>query len=281
MKSSHYTSKAFLFAFFLINVVLPRGRADAFSRSLIGTHRNCMTTKNGANFADSNNLGRVSLSTFLYKENHREELPPVFSSTSQYVFTDVDEMKTLTIGTNVAPMKKRNNAVASIFGFISDTVIDAVSDTASQKTENSIFMPRPQHYDQPQGVSLVDITWLKAHEEIVSDDRVQNLYKATLEWDAYRLPLLVDSRSGAILDGHHRYHVGRKLGLSRLPAILVDYLNDEEIDVDVWPECGLDCLTKEEVIEMSLSDKLFPPKTSKHAFVTSFDPINVALDKLR
>ncbi len=278
MKHSHYTIKAFLFAFFLINVVLPRGQADAFSRSLVGSNRNYMTTTNGVEFVDLNNPGRVALSTFLYKENHREELPPVFSSTSQYVFTDIDELKPLAIGTNVVPMKKKKNAIASIFGYISDAVIDAVSDT--QKTETSIFMPRPPN-DLPERVSLVDITWLKAHEEIVSDERVQNLYHATLEWDAYRLPLLVDCRSGAILDGHHRYHVGRKLGLSRLPVILVDYLNDDEIDVDVWPECGLDCLTKEEVIEMSLSDKLFPPKTSKHAFVTSFDPINVSLDKLR
>ncbi len=130
-----------------------------------------------------------------------------------------------------------------------------------------------------QLVSLVDINWLKTHEEVLSD-RVVNLKNAIEEWDEYRMPLLVDRKSGAILDGHHRYHVGRMLGLSRLPVVLVDYLEDDTIDVDVWPECGLDCLSKEDVIQMSLSDKVYPPKTSKHGFVADMEPINIPLWKL-
>ena len=70
------------------------------------------------------------------------------------------------------------------------------------------------------------------------------------------------------------------MGLSRLPAILVDYLNDETISVDVWPDCGRDCLSKEDVIEMSLSKDVFPPKPSKHDFVSSFTPVHVPLSKL-
>lgn len=130
-----------------------------------------------------------------------------------------------------------------------------------------------------QEVTLVDIGWLKTHEEVIVD-RVKNLKEAIKEWNEYRMPLLVDSQSGAILDGHHRYHVGRQLGLSRLPVVLVDYLDDDSIDVDVWPECGLDCLSKEDVIEMSLSKNVFPPKTSKHGFVNEMSPINIPLAQL-
>ena len=132
-----------------------------------------------------------------------------------------------------------------------------------------------------QAVSLVDISWLKPHEEITGVDRVKNLYESIIECDAYIVPLLVDSRSGAILDGHHRYAVGRIMELNRLPVVLVDYLNDESIELDVWPDCGIDCLTKQEVVEMSRSKKLFPPKTSRHDCVLSFAPINVPLEKLR
>ncbi len=132
-----------------------------------------------------------------------------------------------------------------------------------------------------QSISIVDINWLKEHEQIVSKERVQKLHDAIVSWDAYRLPLLVDSRSGAILDGHHRYAVGRVMGLARLPVVLVDYLNDDSITVDVWPGCGLDHLTKEKVIEMSLSDAVYPPKTSKHDFVASLGPINVPLSQLQ
>jgi len=135
-------------------------------------------------------------------------------------------------------------------------------------------------YDtEQQLVSLVDINWLKTHEEVLVD-RVANLKKAIEEWEEYRMPLLVDRKSGAILDGHHRYHVGCQLGLKRLPVVLVDYLEDDTIDVDVWPECGLDCLSKEDVIQMSLSDKVYPPKTSKHGFVADMEPINIPLSHL-
>ena len=130
-----------------------------------------------------------------------------------------------------------------------------------------------------QVVTLVDIGWLKTHEEVLVD-RVTNLKKAIEGWNEYRMPLLVDVQSGAILDGHHRYHVGRELGLTKLPVVLVDYLEDDTIDVDVWPECGIDCLSKEDVINMSLSDKVFPPKTSKHGFVSEMNPINIPLTHL-
>jgi hypothetical protein len=130
-----------------------------------------------------------------------------------------------------------------------------------------------------QEVTLVDIEWLKTHEEVLRH-RVMELKHAISKWKEYRLPLLVDCRTGSILDGHHRYHVGRKLGLSRLPVILVDYLEDDTIDVDVWPECGIDCLSKEDVIKMSLSDKDFPPKTSKHDFVAKITPISIPLSHL-
>jgi len=144
---------------------------------------------------------------------------------------------------------------------------------------NKFKHPFTPNYD----ISFVKIDWLKEHEQIVSKERVQNLHDAIVEWDEYRLPLLVDSRSGAILDGHHRYAAGRIMGLSRLPALLVDYLNDDSVSVDVWPDCGLDSLTKEDVIKMSLSDAVYPPKTSKHKILASKNPppIHVPLSKLR
>ena len=71
-------------------------------------------------------------------------------------------------------------------------------------------------------VELVPISWLKPHEE-VKPGNVESLYDITLRWNAYTKPLLVDGRTGTILDGHHRYHVGLRIGLVRLPVIKVDY----------------------------------------------------------
>ncbi|MDP6899276.1 MAG: hypothetical protein QGF94_00365 [Candidatus Thalassarchaeaceae archaeon] len=129
-------------------------------------------------------------------------------------------------------------------------------------------------------VELVSITWLKPHEE-VKPKNVDILHEMTLRWNAYTKPLLVDRASGAILDGHHRYEVGLRIGLSRVPVILVDYLDDDGIEVDVWPASGRESLDKQEIIEMALSGDVFPPKTSRHRFSDYMPPIAVPLDILR
>ncbi|KAI9989918.1 hypothetical protein PInf_020213 [Phytophthora infestans] len=143
------------------------------------------------------------------------------------------------------------------------------------------FDARPQRQPKKLVVHLASLRWLKAHEHVVSWDRVDGLRRATVRWNAYLEPLLVDRATGAILDGHHRYNVGVQLEIQCVPVVLVDYLQDETITVDVWPKCGRDSLTKQEVIDMSLSDDLFPPKTSRHSFSDDLPPISVPLERLR
>jgi hypothetical protein len=223
---------------------------------------------------------------FLYKDTSRQTngLPSCYSSVTDNSWTSTplnihiaEKYMSRNKKKELAPMRKILRGVSNAFSLVADVVTETVA-KAPLKIRKVIADSRAE--EQKQVVTLVDINWLKAHEDVVSEERVKKLYEATIGWNAYRLPLLVDSRSGAILDGHHRYAVGRVLGLSRLPAILVDYLNDDSISVDVWPECGVQCLTKQDVIEMSLSDEVFPPKTSKHDFVSSFSPINIPLSKL-
>jgi hypothetical protein len=179
---------------------------------------------------------------------------------------------------------RRRSSVAKRLMNIIDVPYDMIVKKRGIKTSHfpqANILTKPERAHRTQDVTLVDISWLKAHEQVVSEERVRNLRQCIREWNAYRLPLLVDRKSGAILDGHHRYAAGRQMGLSRLPAILVDYLQDDTITVDVWPDCGIDCITKEEVLQMSLSDRVFPPKTSRHDFVSSLAPISVPLEKLR
>ncbi|MCH1528241.1 MAG: ParB/RepB/Spo0J family partition protein [Candidatus Poseidoniaceae archaeon] len=102
----------------------------------------------------------------------------------------------------------------------------------------------------------------------------------TKRWGGYTKPLIVDRVTGAILDGHHRYSIALELNLAQLPVIAVDYLLDETIEVDVWPSAGVDSLTKEEVIAMSLSGEVFPPKTSRHRIADHLPPIHVPLEVL-
>ena len=129
-------------------------------------------------------------------------------------------------------------------------------------------------------VELVEISWLKAHEEI-QEKKVIELYDMTLRWGGYTKPLLVDNETGAILDGHHRFEVGKKLKLKYIPAILTDYLNDKEISVTTWPNSKFKNIKKEEIINMALSGNLYPPKTSKHSLSEYLPPIMIKLEDLK
>lgn len=129
-------------------------------------------------------------------------------------------------------------------------------------------------------VRLVPLEWLKPHEKIKTRNR-DKLLDMTKRWDGYTKPLIVDKVTGAILDGHHRHAIATLLDLKRVPVICVDYLGDEQITVDVWPNCGRDSLSKHEVLEMSLSDDLFPAKTSRHTIADHLPPIHISLQVLR
>ncbi len=129
-------------------------------------------------------------------------------------------------------------------------------------------------------VELVPIETLLPHEKVV-EHRVDNLEKMTLRWRAYTKPLLVDRKTGTILDGHHRTRVAKRLELMCLPCVLVDYLEDERVTLSVWPNSGREFLEKEEVIEAALSGNLFDPKTSRHMLSDHLPPISVPLTRLK
>ena len=173
-------------------------------------------------------------------------------------------------------VKRMNDATSFDFSFPEEETKSVSSPEEDTKSDGDGVNFSP--------VTLVPISWLKAHERVVSQDRILHLKQDTLSWGEYRLPLLVDKQTGAILDGHHRHAVGFDLGLSHLPVILVDYLNDSNIQVGVWPKCGISNITKEQVIQMSLSNNVFPPKTSRHYMVNthmSLPTIHVPLHMLR
>jgi hypothetical protein len=129
-------------------------------------------------------------------------------------------------------------------------------------------------------VQLIPLSWLKAHEQIQIPN-FECLLEATKKAKSIMKPVVVDCRTGAILDGHHRHAIGLELGLSLIPAICVDYLQDTEITVDVWPgNHGVEKLTKEDVIDMSLSPEVFPPKTSRHRIADELPSIQVPLELL-
>ena len=121
---------------------------------------------------------------------------------------------------------------------------------------------------------------LRPHEQIIHK-KVDQLERITHRWNAYTKPLLLDRTTGTILDGHHRYHVAQRIDLLCVPCVLIDYLQDDSIELDVWPNCGRDSITKQDVIDAALSGDLMSPKTSRHRLSDHLPPIAVPLSRLR
>ena len=70
--------------------------------------------------------------------------------------------------------------------------------------------------DGEYNIETIRVDFLKTHEEIKSK-KVVKLFEMTQKWGAQRKPVIIDSSTGVILDGHHRYAVAVQLNLEKLP----------------------------------------------------------------
>ena len=91
-------------------------------------------------------------------------------------------------------------------------------------------------------------------------------------------PIIVDRKTNIILDGHHRYNCAKILGLKKIPAYLVNYLN-KDIKVEKRRE-DIE-INKEIVINKAMHNELFPPKTTKHILKKKPNPVNMMLSDLK
>jgi len=133
--------------------------------------------------------------------------------------------------------------------------------------------------EEVMNIELVPLKRLRAHEQTLTY-KVSEIEHLTREWGLYKKPLLVDRYSGTILDGHHRFEVAKKLNLECIPCVLIDYVNDSSIGVDIWPYCGRNSITKQQVVKAALTGRLFPPKTSRHRISDGLPSISIPLSRL-
>ena len=129
-------------------------------------------------------------------------------------------------------------------------------------------------------VELVPLEVLRPHEQVI-ERKVDQLERMTHRWNAYTRPLLLDRTTGTILDGHHRYQVAQRIDLQCVPCVLINYLEDDSIDLDLWPNSGRDSISKQDVVDAALSGELMPPKTSRHRLSDHLPPIAIPLSRLR
>lgn len=128
-------------------------------------------------------------------------------------------------------------------------------------------------------VETIPVDFLKTHEEI-KQKKVLKLFEMTQKWGAQRKPVIIDSATGIILDGHHRYAVALKLSLEKIAVIKVNYIIDEKIKLEIRKQDVSHKLSKTDVLNMGLSSENFPAKTTKHVFDFDIPNIWVNLEDL-
>ena len=125
---------------------------------------------------------------------------------------------------------------------------------------------------------LIAPALLRPHED-VDPERLDRLVEEIRNARSFYPPVLVDRKTRVILDGHHRWRASTRLGFAVVPCYSVDYLEDSTIHViSRRPDIEV---TKQSVLDVALSGRTYPKKTTRHTYdlPESIEP--VPLDRLK
>jgi L-serine kinase (ADP) len=104
---------------------------------------------------------------------------------------------------------------------------------------------------------------LKPHEAVHFGTLLKVIFSLLITREI-KHPVLIDTKTCVILDGHHRARAAQLLGFQSIACKGYDYLNDSTIQVSQRrKEIPV---SKDAVIRMGLSDAVFPQKTTRHIF---------------
>lgn len=123
--------------------------------------------------------------------------------------------------------------------------------------------------------TLVDIERLKP-TELVIDDRVSCLVRKIRNSGLWRVPILVEATAQAIMDGHHRWTAARRLGLKRVPAVVLTY-GDPRLTLSSW---NGNSYTPHDVIRAARTGVPMPQKSTRHILQPGVGVIRVPLSHL-
>ncbi|PCE33083.1 ParB N-terminal domain-containing protein [Burkholderia ubonensis] len=88
----------------------------------------------------------------------------------------------------------------------------------------------------------------------------------------WRVPIILERDSFAVMDGHHRLAAAHALGLSRIPALRLEY---RQVEV-VASRDGF-VVTPEEIVARARGGRLYPQKTTRHLFPSPIPNCNISL----
>jgi len=124
---------------------------------------------------------------------------------------------------------------------------------------------------------LLSINTINQHEQI-DLAHLDFIRDKIVKKNAFTEPVIVDQKTKVLLDGHHRLNSLIELGYSKVPVLLVDYLDNSQVHLASRRKQIK--ITKEKVIASALAHQLFPAKTTKHSIRGRLKGMNIPLKKL-
>ncbi len=82
-------------------------------------------------------------------------------------------------------------------------------------------------------LAIREVNALRPHEETIQEAE-SKVAKSIIEAGSFTWPILADSRSGAILDGTHRWKLLKDFCFDFIPVQNIDSLKDAGVRIDVW-----------------------------------------------
>ncbi|MEM1943673.1 MAG: ParB N-terminal domain-containing protein [Candidatus Caldarchaeum sp.] len=109
---------------------------------------------------------------------------------------------------------------------------------------------------EPRRLTLADVSSLKPHEQSIQHlvDRLAHEIKTS---GRIIHPVVVDAKTGLVVDGTHRVEAARQLGLRYIPVYRVDYLS-ESVVLDGWGRVLRREVVPEKVFQTALDEGFKP-----------------------
>lgn len=120
-------------------------------------------------------------------------------------------------------------------------------------------------------IDFMPVDQIRPNERHYPDHAV-TLADTILREQLWRVPVVLERFSLAVMDGHHRLEAARKLRLKYVPCLLLDY---DSVEVDAARPGYI--VNPREIIRRARASDLYPPKTTRHRFPSPLPICNISL----
>ena len=125
---------------------------------------------------------------------------------------------------------------------------------------------------------LLSIESLLPHEEISTKKALEiSHYLSSIK--KYNLkPILIDKKTGLIIDGHHRFEALKNLQVKRIPCVSCDYFKSAFITYE--NKINGPVLEKEIILKRAQSKNFYQSKQTYNCFLSSPEATPIHVSKL-